>query len=114
MLRRPSRAGQRSANASWPTEAATPRATRDQLIRPSSFPMKRFGSRNSCSFWRALLLAVVLVPPAVPASAEAMDKERAPSDISRALVLALLLALPAAAVHRWLLLPLFIFGPVRE
>jgi len=50
----------------------------------------------------------------MPASAEVMDKEMAPSDISRTLLLSLLFALPAAAIHRWLLLPLFIFGPVRD
>jgi hypothetical protein len=40
-------------------------------------------------------------------------KEMAPADISGALLLSLVLA-PAAAIHRWLLLPLFIFGPVQQ
>src|SRR6187402_369985 len=76
--------------------------------------MKRFGSQQSSRVWRAVPLVALVLTIAVPASAEVMDKEMAPSDISRALMLSLLLALPAAAVHRWLLLPLFVFGPVRE
>lgn len=58
-------------------------------------------------------LIAFLVMIAVPASAEVMDKEMAPLDISRALALVVLLAVPAAVVQRWLLLPLFVFGPAR-
>jgi hypothetical protein len=76
--------------------------------------MNRFAGREFSRVRGALSLVIVLVTIAVPASAEVMDKEIAPSDISRALLLSLLLALPAATVHRWLLLPLFIFGPVQE
>jgi hypothetical protein len=61
-----------------------------------------------------LLLPGLIITLAAPASAEVMDKELAPSDVSSALAAGLLLALPAAAVHRWLLLPLFIFGPVHQ
>jgi hypothetical protein len=76
--------------------------------------MKRFCNRELNFVVRALSCVVTLVSIAIPASAEVMDKEMAPSEISRALLLSLLLALPAAAIHRWLLLPLFILGPVQE
>jgi len=76
--------------------------------------MTRLGSWEFLRVRGALALVILLVMIAIPASAEVMDKEMAPSDISRALLLSLLLALPAAALHRWLLLPLFIFGPVQE
>ena len=61
----------------------------------------------------AALAGVVVLLVARPAFAEVMDKELAPSDLVRTLALALLLAVVAAAVHRWLLVPAFLFGPVR-
>jgi hypothetical protein len=62
---------------------------------------------------RVFLVAAVVVV-ARPAAAEVMDKELSRSDIAHALLLSLALAVAAASLHRWVLLPLFIFGPVQE
>jgi hypothetical protein len=75
--------------------------------------MKGLRDRKLSKVGLTFSLVVFLVMIALPASAEVMDKEMAPVDISKALALSVLLAVPTAAVHRWLLLPLFAFGPAQ-
>lgn len=63
---------------------------------------------------RIFLMAAAGVVVARPAVAEVMDKELSRSDIAHSLSLVLVIAVGAAALHRWLLLPLFTFGPVQQ